>query len=50
MFDGVAVENDEHLVQMVGLSPSGRPVELQVLRERATLQLTANLTPISTGR
>jgi serine protease Do len=49
-FDGVAVENDEHLVQMVGLTTSGRPVELEVLRDRSTIRLKVSLTPISLAR
>mgnify|MGYP003336617522 FL=1 len=46
-FDGVAVENDEHLVQLVGLSGSDRSIEMIVLRERAKIRIQVNLTPIS---
>ena len=49
-FDGVAVENDEHLVQMVGLTASGRSVELEVLRERTRVRLKVWLTPIAASR
>ena len=49
-FDGVSVENDEHLVQMVGLAPAGHPVELEVLRERAKMRLMVSLTPITLAR
>ena len=49
-FDGVPVENDEHLVQMVGLTASGKSVELEVLRERTRVRLTVWLTPIATSR
>jgi len=49
-FDGVAVENDEHLVQMVGLTASGRSVELEVLRERTRVRLKVWLTPIAATR
>jgi serine protease Do len=49
-FDGVSVENDEHLVQMVGLAPAGYPVELEVLRERTKMQLMVSLTPITLAR
>jgi serine protease Do len=49
-FDGVPVENDEHLVQMVGLTASGKSVELEVLRERTRVRLTVWLTPIATNR
>ena len=49
-FDGVAVENDEHLVQMVGLTASGKSVELEVLRERARVRLKVWLTPIAASR
>jgi serine protease Do len=49
-FDGVAVENDEHLVQMVGLTASGKSVELEVLRERMSVRLKVWLTPIAASR
>ena len=49
-FDGVAVENDEHLVQMVGLTVSGKSVELEVLRERTRVRLKVWLTPIAASR
>ena len=49
-FDGVAVENDEHLVQMVGLTASGKSVELEVLRERTRVRLKVWLTPIAATR
>jgi serine protease Do len=49
-FDGVAVENDEHLVQMVGLTASGTSVELEVLRERTRIRLKVWLTPIAASR
>ena len=49
-FDGVPVENDEHLVQMVGLTASDRPIELEVLRDRSMIRLTASLTPITAAR
>jgi serine protease Do len=49
-FDGVAVENDEHLVQMVGLTASGKSVELEVLRERMRVRLKVWLTPIAASR
>lgn len=49
-FDGVAVEDDEHLVQMVGLTASGKSVEMEVLRERARVRLKVWLTPIASSR
>jgi len=49
-FDGVPVENDEHLVQMVGLTASGKSVELEVLRERTRVRLKVWLTPIAASR
>ena len=49
-FDGIDVENDEHLVQMVGLTPSDRAIELKVLRDRSTIRLTATLISISATR
>ena len=49
-FDGVSVENDEHLIQLVGLANSSQPVELEVLRERARVCLSVSLTPITLAR
>lgn len=44
LFDGTEVENDEHLVQMVGLSPTDRAIDLEVLRDRSTIRLSVTLT------
>jgi serine protease Do len=49
-FDGVSVENDEHLIQLVGLATASHPVELEVLRERARVSLSVSLTPITLAR
>lgn len=49
-FDGVSVENDEHLIQLVGLATASQPVELEVLRERARVRLSVSLTPITLVR
>jgi serine protease Do len=42
-FDGTSVENDEHLVQLVGLSAIGRPIEVIVLRETSRLRIPVEL-------
>ena len=42
-FDGTSVENDEHLVQLVGLSSIGRPIEVIVLRETSRLRIPVEL-------
>lgn len=49
-FDGVSVENDEHLIQLVGLATASQPIELEVLRERARVSLLVSLTPITLAR
>lgn len=46
-FDGTLVENDEHLVQLVGLTSTVRPVEVIVLRERAKLCIPVSLAQLS---
>ena len=45
-FDGNAIENDEHLVQLVGLTTMERPVEVIVLRESKPLRIAVELIPI----
>lgn len=42
-FDGNPVENDEHLVQMVGLSSVGRPIEVIVLRDAKRIRIPVEL-------
>ncbi|MFN7734299.1 MAG: S1C family serine protease [Pirellula sp.] len=42
-FDGTLVDNDEHLVQLVGLTPFGRPIEVIVLRETSRLRIPVEL-------
>jgi serine protease Do len=49
-FDGVSVENDEHLIQLVGLATAAQPLELEVLRQRAKVRLTVSLTPMTLAR
>jgi serine protease Do len=39
-FDHVAVESDSHLVNMVSMTPVGRPVPVTVFRNRQALRLT----------
>jgi serine protease Do len=46
-FDGTLVENDEHLVQLVGLTSTVRPVEVIVLRERSKLCIPVSLAQLS---
>jgi serine protease Do len=42
-FDGNPVENDEHLVQLVGLSAAGRIIDVVVLRETSRLRIPVEL-------
>lgn len=42
-YDGVRIENDDHLVNQVKLTPVGREVMLVVLRNGQTLELTARV-------
>jgi serine protease Do len=45
-FDGTTVENDEHLVQLVGLSAVGRPIEVVVLRDAKCIRIPVDLVAI----
>jgi serine protease Do len=45
-FDGNFIENDEHLVQLVGLTTMDRPVEVLVLRDSKPLRINVELVPI----
>ena len=45
-FDGTQVENDEHLVQLVGLSASGRKVDVIVLREGKKVRIPVELVAV----
>ena len=45
-FDGTLVENDEHLVQLVGLSPVGAPIALLVLRDGKWTRIQVELVGI----
>ncbi|MFO0013128.1 MAG: PDZ domain-containing protein, partial [Planctomycetota bacterium] len=49
-FDGNLVENDEHLVQLVGLSPVGAPIDLLVLREGKWARIQVELVGIPNVR
>jgi len=44
-FDGNLVENDEHLVQLVGLTPMSRPVEVTVVRAGTRMRIMVELVP-----
>ncbi|MFN9915377.1 MAG: PDZ domain-containing protein, partial [Pirellulaceae bacterium] len=45
-FDGVRVDNDEHLVQLVGLSRVGNPIDLLVLRDSQIVRIQVELVGI----
>ena len=45
-FDGTNVENDEHLVQMVGFTTMDRPIEVVVLRDSKQIRLPVTLIPV----
>lgn len=47
-FDGTVVENDEHLVQLVGLTNMGRPIEVVIIRESKQLRVLVELVPSPT--
>lgn len=42
-FGGVPVENDSHLVNLVGLTPAGKAVEVVILRDHRTQELRVTL-------
>jgi serine protease Do len=46
--DGTHVENDEHLVQLVGLTTMDRPIEVIILRDSKQVRLQVELIPIPT--
>ncbi len=43
-FDGVRIDNDDHLVNQVKLTPIGRPVPVVVLRDGKTVEFKAVMT------
>ncbi len=45
-FDGTQVDNDEHLVQLVGLTNQNDPVDVIVLRERQQYKFNIQLVPL----
>lgn len=47
-FDGTSVENDEHLVQLVGLTPMDHPIEVIVQRDSKQIRIEVALIPIPT--
>ena len=44
--DGTSVDNDEHLVQLVGLTTMDRPVEVVLLRDSKQLRILVDLVPV----
>jgi serine protease Do len=42
-FNGVPIEDDNHLVNTVSLTPVGRDVPLTVLRDRQPVKLTVKI-------
>ena len=46
--DGTSVDNDEHLVQLVGLTTMDRPVEVVLLRDSKQLRILVDLVPVPT--
>lgn len=47
-FDGSQVENDEHLVQMVGLTEMSKPVEVILMRDGRQMRVAVQLIPVPT--
>ncbi len=47
-FDGLQVENDEHLVQLVGLTAMDRPIEVIVIRDGKKIRIPVQLIPAPT--
>jgi len=47
-FDGLPVENDEHLVQLVGLTAMDRAIDVIVIREGRQVRIPVQLIPIPT--
>lgn len=44
-FDGLPVENDEHLVQLVGLTAMDKPVDVVLIREGRQMRIAVQLIP-----
>ena len=47
-FDGTSVENDEHLVQLVGLTSMSQPIEVILIREGKQMRIMVELVPSPT--
>ena len=45
-FDGLQVENDEHLVQLVGLTAMDKPVEVIIIRDGRQVRVPVQLIPV----
>ena len=46
--DGLPVENDEHLVQLVGLTTMDRPIDVILIRDGKTVRMPVQLIPVPT--
>ena len=47
-FDGLQVENDEHFVQMVGLTAKDKPIDVILIREGRKIRVPVQLIPLPT--
>jgi serine protease Do len=45
-FDGMLVDNDEHLVQLVGLTAMDRPIDVILIRDGKQLRISVQLVPL----
>jgi serine protease Do len=49
-FDGNIVDNDEHLVQLVGLTAMDRPIDVLFLRDGQQYKLNVTLIPLTAAQ
>ncbi len=45
-FDGLQVENDEHLVQLVGLTAMDKPIDVIIIRDGRKVRVAVQLIPV----
>jgi serine protease Do len=45
-FDGLLVDNDEHLVQLVGLTAMDRPIDVLLIRDGNQMRISVQLVPL----
>ena len=45
-FDGLLVDNDEHLVQLVGLTAMDRPIDVILIRDSKQMRISVQLVPL----